>query len=65
MLLENYQQMKEETRRWEELERRARFDMNARKQIESEQRFELIACIMIFGWIPIVLGWMLLVFIFG
>jgi hypothetical protein len=65
MLLENYQQMKEETRQREEPERSARYDMNARKQLESEQRFELIACILIFSWIPIVLGWMLVVWIFG
>jgi hypothetical protein len=37
----------------------------SRKQLESEQRFELMACILIFGWIPIVLGWMLVVWIFG
>jgi len=46
-------------RQREELERRARFDMKARKELEFEQQIDRIAAGLFVGLISIVLVWKL------
>ena len=57
-------EMKEMERQRQELARRAWFgDSDAQKQLDFEDRFDLIAGTLLFGWIPVVLVWKLLVWL--
>lgn len=55
----HHHEAREMRRQREELERRARFDMKARKELEFEQQIDRIAAGLFVGLISIVLVWKL------
>jgi hypothetical protein len=57
-------EVKEMQRQRQELERRAWFgDHDAQTQLDFEDRFNLIVGTLLFGWMPVVLVWKLLVWL--